>query len=560
MLSDPFPKYDNWPGDYVAVFMWRQRRVIAMREDPRLIAASKIYYKKHPIEFIEHWCITYDPRNAGSDDTPTRMPFIMFPRQRQFIIYLWSLVLNQNNGLIEKCRDVGATWLCCAFSVWLWLFWDGASIGWGSRKEQLVDKLGDPDSIFEKIRMMIRSLPPFFWPEGFDPSNDMPFMRIVNNKTDATITGEAGDNIGRGGRKLIYFKDESAHYERPEKIEAALSDNTRVQVDISSVNGPGNVFHRKREAGEDWNPLMPMNKKKTSVFVFDWREHPHKTQEWYEERRQNFADQGMSHVFAQEVDRNYSAAVVGTIIKMHWIEALYDAHLHPVFKDYDLETGGWTGSVDVADEGGDLNAFSARKGVVLRKLEGWGDGDTGFTTRNVITHSKQTAGTDSITIYYDSIGVGAGVKAESNRLIAEKLIDAKQFTFYPWNAGSKALNPKSRIVPKEPNSPLNEDFYQNIRVQAWWEFARRAELVYRMIKGEITSMKPEDVISISSDINNWKKLKDELAQVTAQPSSGTMKMTINKKPEGMKSPNYGDSVIMNYWPIPYKKYNIDAFS
>jgi hypothetical protein len=54
--------------------------------------------------------------------------------------------------------------------------------------------------------------------------------------------GEAGDNIGRGGRTLVYFKDESAHYEHPDLIEAALGDNTNVQIDISSVNGLGNVL------------------------------------------------------------------------------------------------------------------------------------------------------------------------------------------------------------------------------------------------------------------------------------------------------------------------------
>jgi hypothetical protein len=60
----------------------------------------------------------------------------------------------------------------------------------------------------------------------------------------STATGEAGDNIGRGGRTLGYFKDESAHYEHRDLIEAALGDNTNVQIDISSVNGLGNVFHR----------------------------------------------------------------------------------------------------------------------------------------------------------------------------------------------------------------------------------------------------------------------------------------------------------------------------
>jgi hypothetical protein len=59
---------------------------------------------------------------------------------------------------------MGATWICAAFSVHAWIYSDGA-IGWGSRKEQLVDRLGDPSSIFEKIRLIVDYLPSFFLPD-----------------------------------------------------------------------------------------------------------------------------------------------------------------------------------------------------------------------------------------------------------------------------------------------------------------------------------------------------------------------------------------------------------
>jgi hypothetical protein len=35
-----------------------------------------------------------------------------------------EMVENNADGLIEKSRDMGATWVCCAFSVWMWLFVD----------------------------------------------------------------------------------------------------------------------------------------------------------------------------------------------------------------------------------------------------------------------------------------------------------------------------------------------------------------------------------------------------------------------------------------------------
>ena len=112
------------------------------------------------------------------------------------------------------------------------------------------DRLGDVSSIFEKMRKIVERLPPCFKPDSFT----LPFMKFLNGENGATITGETGDNIGRGGRTAMYMKDEAAHYERPEKIEAALGDNTNVQVDISSVNGLGNVFHRRAESAVEWSP------------------------------------------------------------------------------------------------------------------------------------------------------------------------------------------------------------------------------------------------------------------------------------------------------------------
>jgi hypothetical protein len=40
-----------------------------------------------------------------------------FPRQREFIQFLYACLRAPAHGLIEKSRDMGATWLACAFSV-----------------------------------------------------------------------------------------------------------------------------------------------------------------------------------------------------------------------------------------------------------------------------------------------------------------------------------------------------------------------------------------------------------------------------------------------------------
>lgn len=535
----------DWPPDYVSVWVWRQKQLLAMRANPAMMAGAMEFYRTHPVEFINHWLNTYDPRNAGRS-IPPKMPFILFDRQAEMVRFILACIEAEENGLMEKARDMGATWVCCAVSVWLWRFYPGAAVGWGSRKEQLVDKIGDPDSIFEKMRMLIRGMPREFWPKGFSDADDMAYMRIVNRETGATITGEAGDNIGRGGRKLIYFKDESAHYERPEKIEAALGDNTRVQIDISSVNGLGNVFHRKREAGVEWQGGAAQ-KGSTNVFVMDWRDHPAKSNDWYVTRKKRYEDDGLAHVFAQEVDRNYAASVDGVIIPAEWIIAAIDAHVKLGFE----ATGAQIAALDVADEGGDKNALALRKGAVLQSVDDWGDGDTGETARRAV---RAVQGLGPVELQYDSVGVGAGVKAETNRLEATGELP-KGIRLVPWSAGAGVQDPDGHLEPRDRDTPLNKDFYSNLKAQGWWQLRRRFEKTWRAVTQGVV-YPPDELISLPSGLPKLRQLQKELGQATASRSAGSLKLVVDKSPPGTKSPNIADAVVMAFWPILASRYSL----
>jgi len=497
---------------------------------------------ENAVYFINHWLDTYDPRNAGRG-VPAYMPFVLFERQAEFVQFIFALIRGEENGLVEKARDMGATWVCAAISVWLWRFYPGAAVGWGSRKEQLVDKLGDPDSIFEKMRILIRRLPPEFMPVKFNQSDHMPYMRIVNPETGSTITGEAGDNIGRGGRKLIYFKDESAHYERPEKIEAALADNTRVQVDISSVNGLGNVFHRRREGGQEWagGDAIPET---TNVFVMAWSDHPAKTQAWYDARKRKAASDGLLHVFAQEVDRSYSASVQGVIIPADWVTSAIDAN---VKLGIDV-SGPVVAALDVADEGGDRNALARRRGPLMLSIDEWGDGDTGHTTRKAV---GMLINDGRVALQYDSVGVGAGVKSEANRLADEGLLP-NGLSFVPWSAGAGVQNPDRHLIDRDKDTPLNKDMFSNLKAQAWWQLRLRFERTHKAVT-EGAVYNPDDLISLPSDLRLLRTLQKELSQPTSSRSSGAMKLMVDKSPPGTKSPNLADAVVMAYYPLEIRK-------
>lgn len=512
--------------------------------DLEYAAKCKMYYKYHCIAFINDWCITFDPRNEAP--LPKFMPFLLFQRQNEFVEFILSCWREKEDGLCEKSRDMGITWLCCAISVWLWIFWPGSTVGWGSVLAHNIDDRGNPKCIFLKIRQIIANLPYWMRPTGYNERWHAPSMKILhpNKKWASSIVGEGGLNVGRGGRTSIYFKDESAHYESPEKIEASLSENTNVQIDISSVNGTNNPFYKRRNAGEIWVPGKLSTPGRTRVFIFDWRDNPLKSQEWYEKRKSKYEREGMPHVFAQEVDRNYNASVERIIIPPDWVNASIDAHKVLKFQGMGETNAGQ----DIADEGGDRNALCITHGVILRFADCWG-GDAGSAARHAIPICVEYG---VRTLGYDSIGVGTGFKTEINN-IRERGSFPRRLLISPWNAGSAVQDAEDNIIPGDSESQTNEEMYENLKAQSWFRMRTRFYKTWRAVSfGDKYPV--EELISLDSTIPMLHQLKDEFSQAQYKPSARGKTM-VDKKPDGATSPNLADAAVICYNPI----YNVSIF-
>lgn len=543
----PEPK-EPWPlVNYVEEFALRQRRLRRMRADLKrgkiTIEGVNEYYKNNPIEWIEHWGVTYDPRNVTLG-LPAYLPFILFKRQRELVDFFEGCLQAGEGGLVEKSRDMGVTWAAAAYAAHKWKHFDGLSIGFGSYQSDKVDKIGDPDSILEKVRLYLRWLPEELLPAGFSVDANTSFMRIINPENGATIVGGVGDNIGRGGRKTFVFTDEDAHYEHPEAVEAALMANTPVRICMSSVFGLGTLFERKRESGVDYDPKKGIVKGRVNVFVFDWRDHPGKTQEWYDTERAKHEAQGTLHVLAQEIDRDYAASVEGVIIPPAHVKAAIDAHKVLGIR----EDGGWCGGLDIADQGGDTNTQATRRGVILKYIDEWGAPDVGESARRAIANCRTYVHSEAMELHYDAVGVGAGVKAEANRLIKDGLMP-RTIQLFPWMASWRVLNPKKYIIENDKKSPTNEVFFENLKAQAAWDLKLRFERTYKAITDPNFHCNENELISLDSQSLGplLRKLEKELSQPTIGRST-KLKLMVNKKPDGSKSPNLFDAVMMAYFP------------
>jgi len=391
----------DWKNpDYAPVWAARIERLNRLRAEPGMLPGLKAFYADHPVEFITDWMCTFDPRNVerGIDSV---IPFLLFPKQAEFVEFVVARWRAREDWLCEKSRDMGVSWLCVAIATWMWLFHPGTVVGFGSRKEEYVDKLGDPKSLFWKIREALNLLPVEFKPAGYSERAHALSMRIVNPENGSTIVGESGDNIGRGNRTSIYFKDESAFYERPDAIDAALSQTSNCKGDVSTPNGAGNPFYRKRHSG------------KIKVFVFDWHDDPRKDQAWYERQ----ADALDPVIVAQEIDRSYTASVSNAWIAGEIVLAA--RHRGPA----DVQAiGPLMMGVDVARFGDDKSAITLRRGRVVYPQIVFGQCDVVDVVGRVI-RAIEDWGEIPAQIAVDTIGIGAGVADLLRRKYPRQTVD-----------------------------------------------------------------------------------------------------------------------------------------
>lgn len=502
---------------------WALSRLAAL--DAERVRADVAYW-------LTNYVWTCDTRDmdvtGGTDRPPAVRPFAPFPRQVAFLNWLeererLAAAGANGGGLVDKSRDSGISWLACAFGLHRWLFRSHYAVGYGSRKLELVDNRGDMKTLFEKIRFMLYRLPPWMLPRGFRRHEHDAEAKLINPENGSTITGEGGDEIGRGDRQAVYFVDEAAYLKHPKLVEASLSQTTRCRIDISTHNGPGTVFYEKEQSG------------RVSVFVFDWKDDPRKNRTetmpdgrvvypWYEGEKKRLDPVTL----AQEVDRDPTASLEGIAIPGVWVRAAVNFEIPGLPEAADV----W-GGLDVG--GGTLPTtfLAVRRGPVLLPLKQYTGPNTTAITWNV-RDDAHTLGVQSLA--FEHTGVGVSIKGTW-----ESAEDAQKPTFdvRALNTGS----PASRD-PWPDGKPACEKFL-NLRAEAWWGLRERFRKTYEYSIGQETYA-PEELISIPPDVD----LVAQLSSPKAQPvASGKLKVESKKdmRGRGVKSPDRADSVVLCFY-------------
>lgn len=283
---------------YLKSLQLRAQIALGAETDPVKQAAALELASRDPVFFIENFCWTFDPR-----ETPSDLPFILYPYQKDYVHWLIERIEAGEDGLTDKSRDMGATYVALCVFLWYWRFRKNARFLIGSRKEDLVDgkeESKDDAPLFKKLDYNVKRWPAWFLPRGFDPSLHRTFLNLTNPENDAQISGESANaDFGRGGRYKAIILDEFAFWDFDTEAWKACSQSTPCRLAISTADSIGK-FKRLRFGTDGEN---------IKVKTLLWSLHPKKDQQWYEREKQRLDPD----TFAQEIDISYETSAKGSV-------------------------------------------------------------------------------------------------------------------------------------------------------------------------------------------------------------------------------------------------------
>ena len=510
----------------------RLKRFAEIAKNPAFIKYENELCKRDIFHWVHNWVFTFNPQNTGTEFSAW-LPFEFFPRQIELIKFIEKCYTGQEDGLIVKGRELGYSWCTMTYAIHKWLYFDGFVSTFTANLSDNVDKIGDPKSLFEKGRSLLKFLPVWMLPFGFKFGTHDSYMRIINPVNDNIISGAAGEEAGRSGRSTMFFIDEAAFVEQADRVDAATSANAKTRIWGSTVNGMGNLFARKRFGGK----LRP-----DQIFVMHFKDDPRKTKEWEAKERLRLEP----HIFASEHELDFSASVEGICIPAKWVDAAKRLkHLTKVVPSVDGVSGGDVGG------GKSKSTVVTRFGVVVTLPTGWNDPDTVDTAYRMLeTASKTTLLNESNTLctskvlYFDSVAIGRGVLDVLMRNEQTEILTV------PVNTGIEASD------TTWDDGKTSKDKFGNLKAELWGICRERFKNTYEYVlylEGKPGGIQHivDDCISLPDDEEGPEAI--QLASELSLPKRGSnergklvMERKIAMAKRGLASPDFADALILTF--------------
>ena len=216
-----------------------------------------------PAFFTDEFCEIDDAQGAG--DGGGTMPFRLWPAQKGVV---WSF-FSERLVLILKARQLGISWISCAYALWLCLFAPGKVVLLFSKGQD------DANELLRRVKVLYERLPE--WMRDALPqivtSNTTKFEFDNGSRIESL---PATQSAGRGRTASLVILDEAAFLQWATTLYTALKpviDGGGQFIILSTANGLGNLFHRL------WTKAKKGQNKFFCIFL-PWFVRPGRTADW----------------------------------------------------------------------------------------------------------------------------------------------------------------------------------------------------------------------------------------------------------------------------------------
>jgi len=256
------------PKELGANLRWRKQLLASAESSPSARRQIISACHKSSLFWLNAFGWTYRPKHVNErgvevalSDSATHAPFVTWKVQDDALLTLQDCIERGKDVLINKSRDMGASWLGIAMIQWFWQFRGSTTFLELSRKESLVDRRGSMDSLFEKHRYLLRWQPNWLSPANVRDT----YMHLENRDNGSVIDGEStNDNAGQASRATAILLDEFARVANGEAIDLATADTTACRIFNSTPGLPNAQFTRI------------YRQKRAVIIEMPWWRHPEK--------------------------------------------------------------------------------------------------------------------------------------------------------------------------------------------------------------------------------------------------------------------------------------------
>ncbi len=263
-MYSPRSYHESVPRDPRENLEFRKFLILKGREDTRLRKGYISACKLDILFWINSFVFQYNPNTIGTS-SPEMGPFITWEFQEDAVREILDCIQYRKDLVIEKSRDMGASWLCLIVMDWFFLFHSWKKFLMISRNAETVDKPGDSDSLFWKLDF-IHSYLPDWMKVGVKRRK----MGYKNTSNGSGITGQAcTGKAGVGGKATCMFIDEFSQIPEDREVLQRTSDTSGCRIFNGTHLGLDTAFYEITQRA-DWKKLQ-----------MHWTQHPDKARGLY---------------------------------------------------------------------------------------------------------------------------------------------------------------------------------------------------------------------------------------------------------------------------------------